>query len=553
MRDLIAFDTDQLAPKNLKKQAPSHQGLATCARAKVRQATEYLMIHPYRAMLKQVLEGRLSANAIANQRNMSHHTVRRAQKIAAREGLTSDKLEAMSDSIIREMFGASRLTDAGVIEPDLAADHVQLRKGYNRLETYARYAEQVGQENALAYRTYCKRMEEYIGTLDPVMSLDHAPGYALQTDYAGYQPLARDTNNCAPIKFKLFVAVLPFSRYIAAEIVRSEKTADHIHAVVSALDQIGGAPVILVPDNLKAAVIRRPRFGPPVIQTDYQALADHYGMGVVPARPLRPQDKSGVENGVKLIQRHLRLRFLDRPVPLLADLRSALREIVADWNRRTLRRANGHSRQSLFESEERGYLRPLPQEPYRPVELRRPAVVGRDYHVPFKGNFYSVPHGMIGQKVTVLADVKTVRILHDAEQVALHPRLYGAGARNTHRDHQPDEQRKYAEVDLVLWARDYGSAVQQLAAIEMTNELNLQLRKQRSRWVRDIPRMHGRKRFEAACVRAIAANDYRFEHVFNALQRGIESAPLETRIHEPISATSNVRGPEYYNQQDDDI
>lgn len=126
-------------------------------------------------MLKQVLEGRLSANAIANQRNMSHHTVRRAQKIAAREGLTSDKLEAMSDSIIREMFGASRLTDAGVIEPDLAADHVQLRKGYNRLETYARYAERVGQENALAYRTYCKRMEEYIGTLDPVMSLTMLP------------------------------------------------------------------------------------------------------------------------------------------------------------------------------------------------------------------------------------------------------------------------------------------------------------------------------------------------------------------------------------------
>lgn len=503
-------------------------------------------MHPYRAMLQQILEGRLSPNAIANQRNMSHHTVRRARRIAVEAALSRDRLDRMDDAAIRAMFGPSRLTEGASVEPDVGEELALLRKGFNRLEAHGRYVERVGEANALAYRTYCKRIANHLRTLDPVMSLDHAPGYALQVDFAGYQPQARETPASTPCKYKLFIAALPFSRFMAAEIVHSEKVADLITAHVSVLHRLGGAPIVLVPDNLKSAIISRPRFGPPRVQSDYQSFADHYGLGVVPARVGEPQDKSAVENAVKLIQRSLRLRFIDRPVPLLGELREALADMVARWNARIMRRANGHSRLTLFESEERVHLRPLPAEPYRRVDLRRSAVVGRDYHVPLQGNAYSVPHHLVGKTVSILADAATVRILSDNRQVALHPRLFESGRRSTEKHHMPDGHRWYAEQDLVNWAREYDPAVRQIAALEMAKNLSGQVRKQRTQWVRDLPRIHGRKRFEAACRRAIAAGDSRFEHVANVLKRGIESAPVEARRNRPIDTVSNVRGPEYY-------
>src|SRR5258707_5757472 len=63
----------------------------------------------------------------------------------------------------------------------------------------------------------------------------------------------------------------------------------------------GGVPRLVVPDNLKSGV-NHASFYDPEINRSYGMMASHYGVGVLPARPRKPRDKSKVENGVRFAQ-----------------------------------------------------------------------------------------------------------------------------------------------------------------------------------------------------------------------------------------------------------
>ena len=80
-----------------------------------------------------------------------------------------------------------------------------------------------------------------------------------------------------------------------AEARWSEGLADWIGAHVNALTFLGGAPKLLVCDNLRAGVTAACRYEPGINRT-YQEMAAHYGAAVLPAR-VAPRDKAKVEVG----------------------------------------------------------------------------------------------------------------------------------------------------------------------------------------------------------------------------------------------------------------
>lgn len=498
----------------------------------------------YRNMLRQVLGGRSSCNQIAAQRRMSHHTVRRALRLARAAELTVERLDELSDAEIRKLFYPhSRPVD--FFEPDWEEERLYLRPGRNRLEGYARYRDRAGEGRAMAYRTYCDRLKAYLDTLDITMRLEHLPGQDMQTDFAGYKPKAYDHDGTLR-EWKLFVACLPFSDLMHASITSSEKIAEHIAANVAALEYFGGVTVSIVPDNLKAAILSR-QGGVVRVQVNYQAFADHYCLAVRPARPKRPQDKAAVENAVKLLQRSLRVRGLDKPIPSIAELKERLAGIVDDWNAKVMRRAGGHSRRSLFEVEERQHMQPLPRYPFECFEAIRKVRVGRDYHVEHAGSFYSVPFRLVGRTATLKVKAASIQIFADGLLVATHPRHLGAGATVTNPAHRPANHAAYASTDLTEWAQRYPEAVRELAAVEMAREVTPQMRSRRSAWVKGLSRVHSRQRFILACERAVALGDKRFEHVANVLDRGIENAPPPDRAGQGVLRPGlNVRGSESF-------
>ena len=60
------------------------------------------------------------------------------------------------------------------------------------------------------------------------------------------------------------MASLPASDYGYMLCVPSQRTEDFVYAIAQFLKHIGGVPKILVPDNLKAAIVKTDRYEPTI-------------------------------------------------------------------------------------------------------------------------------------------------------------------------------------------------------------------------------------------------------------------------------------------------
>ena len=118
--------------------------------------------------------------------------------------------------------------------------------------------------------------------------------------------------------------------------------------------------------------------------------------------------KAKVEVTVQVVQRWVLARLRNRVFHTLAALNEAIRESLADLNRRRMREY-GKSRLELFEAIERAALLPLPADSYELTEWKK-ATVDIDYHVAFGDRLYSVPHRYLGEEVWICAIASMVEV-----------------------------------------------------------------------------------------------------------------------------------------------
>jgi len=143
------------------------------------------------------------------------------------------------------------------------------------------------------------------------------------------------------------------------------------HAPVPAARPRGGVPRVIVPDNLKAAVIRA-AFGvddEPVLNRSYRELARHFGFRIDPTPPRSPEKKGKVERGGGYVKGNF-LKTNDS-VDIHVDRRALalwLSEIAAKRRHAT----TGRPPVELFE-EEREALLPLPAKRWEPVVWKNAA------------------------------------------------------------------------------------------------------------------------------------------------------------------------------------
>jgi transposase len=90
------------------------------------------------------------------------------------------------------------------------------------------------------------------------------------------------------------VACLPYSDYSFAIAVSSQRVEDFLYALSSCLQELGGVPDILIPDNLKSAIVKANRYEPDINRA-MDDFANHYGTTVIPARAYKPKDKAYVK------------------------------------------------------------------------------------------------------------------------------------------------------------------------------------------------------------------------------------------------------------------
>jgi transposase len=166
------------------------------------------------------------------------------------------------------------------------------------------------------YRGSYSSVRRYVRKLRPaepevVVRVHTAPGEEVQVDFGSVGQLYDPDKGCTR-RAHVFVATLSYSRHQYAELVFDQKVPTWIALHRNAFESWGGVPKRVVPDNLKAAVVKVVLHDP-VLGEAYRRLAQHYGFLISPTRPYTPRHKGKVENGVRYVKRNFMAgqEFLD--------------------------------------------------------------------------------------------------------------------------------------------------------------------------------------------------------------------------------------------------
>ena len=279
----------------------------------------------------------------------------------------------------------------------------------------------------------------------------------------------------------------------------------------------------------------------------YTEMAEHYGMGVLPARKAKPRDKAKVENAVLHAERWILARLRNRTFFSLKELNEAIAGLLEELNNRPMKQVEA-SRRELYESLDRPALRPLPANRYEFAEWKK-VRVGPDYHVELEGHYYSVPYQLLRQQLDLRASRNTVEVFGKSKRVAAHQRDRRRGKHTTLVEHMPKAHQAHVEwtpVRLVKWARTSGEATAALVEGILSSRAHPQQGFRACLGVMRLGKKYGQDRLEAACRRAVAIQSYSYRSVHSILKRGLDQQPLTGEQSSAPVEHDNVRGAGYY-------
>src|SRR3954469_5040230 len=492
----------------------------------------------------------VSGNEIARRVGVASSTVRLTLQRLAAAGLGWPLPAALTDATLEaRLFTAAgkkqghRRRD----EPDWAAVHRELKRKHVTLQIlWDEYIEH--HPDGYRYSRFCELYRAWASRVSVTMRQTHAGGDKLFVDYAGDTvPVIIDRLTGKTQPAQIFVAVLGASNFTYAEASWTQGLADWIGAHTRTFAAIGGVPKLLVPDNAKVAVIKACLYEPQVNRT-YAEMAAHYDTAILPARPRRPRDKAKVEVAVLIIERWLLGRLRHRRFYSLAELNTAIGELLRQLNDERPIRRLGVTRRALFEELDRPNLNSLPAQPYcfAKWRLRRGGV---DYHVELEGHFYSVPYRFARSEVEVRLTPRAVEIFLKGERIAAHLRASGNHRHTTVSEHMPSSHRREAGWAVERIRREAASIAPATAAL---CELILERRPHPEQGFRAclgilrLVRPFGADRLEAAATRAIEIGTLTYGSVRSILDNKLDRQAAHSRpAHAAPVLHPNIRGPRY--------
>ena len=428
--------------------------------------------------------------------------------------------------------------------PDWPTVHRELRrKGVTLQLLWEEH--RVQHPNSYGYSRYCELYRAWEGRLSPTMRQVHIAGEKLFVDYAGTTIDIFDATG-AVHACQLFVAACGASSYTYAEATRTQDLADWVGAHTRAFAHLGGVTSMVVSDNLKSGITKACFYEPAVNRT-YQDLATHYDTAIVPARPYKPRDKAKVEAAVLLATRWIIAKLRNRKFFSLGELNEAIRQCVKTLNARVSRHL-GASRQTLFDTLERGALKALPAEPFAFAHWQQ-CTAGRDYHVDVDKHFYSVPYTLLREVMWVRITGRTVEVFHKGRRVAAHVRQPSDRRHSTTPEHMPARHRHHADWTPERVQRQaalIGPGTAALVEIMLREASHPEQGFRASLGIVRLTKSYAPERLEAACTRALDIGARSYRSVVSILKTNLDRNRPATAADGPAIAHGNIRGPTYF-------
>lgn len=391
-------------------------------------------------------------------------------------------------------------------------------------------------------------LSQHLQNKNPSMVLKHEPGEKLFVDYAGKKLSYIDAQTGEIIECQVFVACLPYSDYSFCIAVKSQCIDDFIYALTKCLEAIGGAPKVLVPDNLKAAIVKANRYEP-TINRVLDDFANHYNMAVVPARTRKPKDKALVENQVKLIYNRVYARVRNQQFFSLTDLNLAIKKYT-QYHNQTRMQQHDYCREELFLSEEKQTLQALPDKAFE-IKYYKEYKLAQNNHI-YLGedkHYYSAPYQYIGKKLKVVYTRSLVRIFCNQNLIAVHQRNFARGKYSTQKEHLCSTHQHY----LGRSPEYYKNKAKKLSnTLGDLFELIFSQDKYPEQLYRSCDGLFSLQRntlpdtFEKACKMAIEYRNYSYGFIQNIIKNKMTEYSKTDTGHK-LPEHKNIRGKIYYN------
>lgn len=463
-----------------------------------------------------------SERRIARDMKLSRPTVHKYHELARQQGYLEKGAVLPDDETLQAVLGpgprppkiASSVAEYGEVVKTLRKQGVEMTAIWQRLKDNYGYT---GSYSAV--RRFVAHLEP--GEAEAYTRIHTEAGEEMQVDFGSVGQMFDPA--CGQMRTAYaFVATLSYSRHQYAELVFDQKVITWIGLHRRALEYFGGAPRRVVPDNLKAAVVKA-LVHDAVLGEAYRQMALYYGFLISPTRPYTPRHKGKVENGIHYVQRN----FMAGQE--FADIHSANRRLKA-WIREVAGvREHGTTHQAplaLFKEFEQAALIPLPAEPFSLCEIRT-AKVHPDCHVVVSGSFYSAPYDYIGQRLDAYVRERVVELYQGQKLVATHLRCQKPGQWQTRLEHYPQDKAAYLQrtPDFCRQAAlRLGPATSQVVTTLLAERPLDRLRSVQA--ILKLEETVGAQRLEAACERATYYGDFRYRRIKEILNAALDREPL---------------------------
>ena len=397
------------------------------------------------------------------------------------------------------------------------------------------------------YSQFCELLSRSLMHNKAVLTHDHAPADALYFDFAGDYVEYVDSNTGEVIKCPVFIAVLPYSNYIYADVLPSQKRDQTLSAMNRMLHYFGGVPRSCKSDNMAQYVIKSNRYEP-VFEELVQQWSFHNATSLLATRVAKPRDKASVESAVNTVYNRIYSIVGKQTSLSLEELRMKFRVALESLNDRPMQK-HGRSRKDVFLTEEKALLGKLPDTDFV-QKFSTTVKVQRNYHITITAEkqSYSVPYHYIGKDVKVIYDTDHVEIYLNHARIALHKRSYRRGCYSTDPAHMPPAHvhvRGWNEEFFIVSATEVGPNT--VAAIQHILSQKVFIEQSYKSCLGSLRLQHkfGKSRLEAACGRALTGPKINYTILHDILKRGLDQA-IQTELFTALPQHENLRGAHSY-------
>ncbi len=492
-----------------------------------------------------------SNSFIANSLDVSRNSVIKIRRKIEELNLSKEDLAKKEDDELYDLFFPTKFKRKSSLTPvNYNYVHDELKRVGVTLkllwEEYVANCKQNGTK-ACCYSTFVINYEHYTSSKKYTSHIDHKPGEDIEVDWSGPTMSFIDTDSGNKITAYLFVATLPYSQKIFVEATTSMDQDAWMNCNVDMLNYFNGVPLRIICDNCKTAVISHPRCGEIEFNQEYIAFGEYYGVVIKPAHVRKPKEKPSVEGSVGKIATKIIAKLRNETFYSLDGLNKGISKALDEFNNAPFQKRDG-SRNTIYEIEEKPYLRPLPLIPYEVSSWTYNVKVMFNTHVCYKGNFYSVPFIYINKLVDIKTNKTNLFVYFNKQLIAQHS-LFSDLVKNKYRTNQQHldktkEFKPYTYESIIEEAKDIG-----LYTYEVVNRLFNEPKVKEQAFnsvlsVLKISKVYSKDILEDACRKAL--DIYSLPHY----KQIIETIKLEQKEDKQQTANNNedlnVRGASYY-------